>query len=475
MTHPKHRCGALILMVVLQLLAGPRVHGQATSSVVGVTSDSAGGALAGITVTLTNKETQAQFETKSDSEGNFRLDAIPVGRYSVTARILRFSTLTTELEVSVGQTASLNLTFRPIGVEVAAESPGISEAKPDQTYVEMKVFYATDRKPSGNRVPATFYSGERTPDGSLALGTCKVSIPNDHKIGKLESPKWWKLQFRQDPNREVVLLGVAPYSEGKFYSELASSVQATGDKKALVFIHGYDVTFEDAARRTAQLAYDLKFQGAPIFYSWPSKGAVGEYLADEATIEWAKPHLKEFLEQLAARSGADSIYLVAHSMGNRALTGALQDLMTQARATPAPHFREVILAAPDIDAGVFRQLSSSIQTASDRVTLYASSNDKALAFSKTLHDYPRAGESGENLVVQNGIDTVDVSAVDTGFLGHSYFGDNTSVMSDIHNLLAGTPAASRICLSSKPLANLKYWLYGPPGTYGCPVPLPEPQ
>jgi esterase/lipase superfamily enzyme len=251
-------------------------------------------------------------------------------------------------------------------------------------------------------------------------------------------------------------------------------VSATKEKKAFVFVHGFDVTFEDAARRTAQLAYDLKFQGVPIFYSWPSRGELAGYPADEATIDWVKPHLKQFLEEVAARSNATSIYLIAHSMGNRALTGALQDIATEKRSNPVPHFREVVLAAPDIDADVFRQLAASIETASDRVTLYASSNDKALAASKDFHQYARAGESGPNLVVVKGIDTVDVSAIDTSFLGHSYIADNASVIADIYGLLAGTPAGRRTCLSVANFASVTYWLYGPPGVSGCPVPLPGP-
>jgi esterase/lipase superfamily enzyme len=464
MIQPNFRLGALIWILALSLFAGPRAQGQATSAVVGSVSDDTGTMLPGVTVTLTNEETRAQLQARTDEAGNFRFNSVPVGRYSVTATVAGFAQLHRELQLSVGEAASLNLVF------------SLSQPPPpkEKNYVDMKIFYATDRKPSGDKAPATFYSSNRSPDETLALGTCNVSIPRDHRIGELESPKWWKLQFRQNPNRDVVLLGILPYSENKFYSELASDVKATKEKKAFVFVHGYDVTFEDAARRTAQLAYDLKFQGIPIFYSWPSRGVTTEYPADEATIDWVKPHLKQFLEQLAARSNATSIYLIAHSMGNRALTGALQDIVIQAKSNPVPHFREVILAAPDIDAGVFRQLAASIETAADRVTLYASSNDKALALSKNFHDYARAGESGRNLVVVKGIDTVDVTAVDTSFLGHSYFADNASVVTDIYGLLAGTPAAKRLCLSAESLVTLTYWLYGPPGVKGCPVPLPQP-
>ena len=70
---------------------------------------------------------------------------------------------------------------------------------------------------------------------------------------------------------------------------------------------------------------------------------------DETNAEWAVPDLKRFLADLGARSGARKIHLIAHSMGNRALTNALRELSTQADADLSA-FQEVILAAPDIDA-----------------------------------------------------------------------------------------------------------------------------
>ncbi len=54
---------------------------------------------------------------------------------------------------------------------------------------------------------------------------------------------------------------------------------------ALVFLHGYSVTFENAAIRAAQLGVDLKVTGAIAFFSWPSRGNPLFYTPDEATIE----------------------------------------------------------------------------------------------------------------------------------------------------------------------------------------------
>lgn len=110
---------------------------------------------------------------------------------------------------------------------------------------------------------------------------CPVSVPKDHRVGALESPTVLRLEFRQDPQRHVVLLGVHRQPAAEFYADLRACVARTARKEAFVFIHGYNVGFETAVRRTAQIAYDLKFEGAPIAYSWPSQEGLLSYTVDE--------------------------------------------------------------------------------------------------------------------------------------------------------------------------------------------------
>ena len=204
----------------------------------------------------------------------------------------------------------------------------------------------------------------------------------------------------------------------------------------------------------------MKFDGAPIFYSWPSQGGLLRYTVDETNAAWTMPNLKQFLLSVAQRSGAESVHLIAHSMGNRPLTAALQAL-----AAESPDgrrlFREVVLTAPDIDAEVFcRDIAPAIIRTADRVTLYASSNDKALNVSKQFHGYPRAGESGENLIIVAGVDTVDVSAIDSSLIGHSYYGSNDTVVADMIDLLvASKPPDLRRWLKPAGSGQGRYWVF----------------
>ncbi len=315
----------------------------------------------------------------------------------------------------------------------------------------------------------TNYGNDR---GTLVMGMCEVSIPSVHKEGEVESPSFLRLEIRQDPLKHVVLQSTEPLPQDEYFAQMKQRVANSPRKDVFVFVHGFNVSFEDAARRTAQIAYDLKFEGAPVFYSWPSQAGLLQYTVDETNVEWTVPHLRQFLLEIAENSGADSVNLVAHSMGNRALTNALKGLSYRLKGERI--FSEVVLTAPDIDAEIFkRDIAPQIIKTASRVTLYASSNDEALLLSKKIHGAPRAGDSGSNLMVIPGIETIDVSAVDTSLLGHSYYGSNQTVMSDMGQLLRNSPTDQRRWLGLMSRGGMSYWVFLNQETAGLRSPQPQ--
>jgi esterase/lipase superfamily enzyme len=193
-------------------------------------------------------------------------------------------------------------------------------------FTAVPVFYGTDRNATGDNTPARFYGNTR--GEQFRLGICIVSIPKDHRIGALESPTIWRLELQETPSKHVVLRSIRELSSHEFFASLQSTVAKSPTKQAFVFVHGFNVPFRDAARRTAQIAYDLNFDGPPILYSWPSRAELSPigYTSDEANVEWTIPHLKNFLREIATQSGAQIIHLIAHSMGNRALSAALRSI-----------------------------------------------------------------------------------------------------------------------------------------------------
>jgi esterase/lipase superfamily enzyme len=280
-------------------------------------------------------------------------------------------------------------------------------------------------------------------------------------MGELESPSVWKLEFKADPAKHVVLEQVVDEDRDNFFKQVSSRALNSMRREAFVFVHGFDNTFEDAARRTAQMAYDLAFDGAPILYSWPSQGKMDliNYNRDGRNAELSSTSLKSFLEQLATRTRATTIHVIAHSMGNRVLAASLREI---AKANK-PRFQQIALMAPDIDAMVFRNMAQAIHQTADRVTLYASSRDQALLASARFNGYRRAGEGGDNILVVPGIDTVDASAVDTSLLGalHQYYADNQAILGDLFHLLRGESPKSRFRLRNVHSAMGDYWLFEP--------------
>lgn len=304
------------------------------------------------------------------------------------------------------------------------QPPSITEAAAASDFVQVEVLYGTNRKRTP--APAIGYGSRRD---TLQFGTTFVSIPKAHRPGELESPAWYRLEFHDDPSHHVTLLQVTPLTRQGWRTRFQQSLQRSGGREALVFVHGFNVTFEDAARRTAQFAYDLGIDGVPVMYSWPSKGEVSAYTADEATAESAVPHFRRFLEEVAALTGSQRVDIVAHSMGNRIVTNTLRAMAAEA---PQRKFNQVILAAPDIDAEVFaEQIVPAIRPAAHRISMYASSHDRALMASQQVHAFRRAGQSGPEIMVLDGIETIDASTVDTDLLGHGYFAENKQVIDDM--------------------------------------------
>ncbi|WP_417381317.1 alpha/beta hydrolase [Gimesia sp.] len=353
-----------------------------------------------------------------------------------------------------------------------SEQPGPASAKPDveektekkQKHETVRVFYGTDRNLTGSTYPKQFFGTSRA---HLSLGFCDVSIPENHGAGKLESPKIWKLEFRENPDKHVVLKSVEPASGSEFLSHLRQTIEDSIEIKetdtgqlrvggeAFIFVHGFNNSFEDAARRTAQIAYDLKFKGAPVMYSWPSqeKGSIWAYKEDGRTAQWCEENVTLFIEAIARESGARKIHLIAHSMGNRVLSRALKNISQKlARTQEAePLFNEVILTAPDIDAQVFKDSIAPhiIQTA-ERFTIYSSSEDLALKASRVVNSFwhQRLGEGGSHLTVfpeYEKINVIDASEIDTNLfaLGHSYHADSNTVLSDVKLVFQGIPANQR--------------------------------
>ncbi|WP_433970278.1 alpha/beta hydrolase [Tunturiibacter gelidiferens] len=320
--------------------------------------------------------------------------------------------------------------------------------KPISTSEVIDVLFATDRESKATTTTGALPGFlNRLPDkADLSYGICHVSVPKRRSLGKIELPSVWTFWAKTDPQKYFNIKGYEPLSWSTFSNLLHDRVGRSEGKSCFVFIHGYNVSFDDAAMRTAQLSCDLKFLGVPILYSWASAADGGRYSKDEETVGLTIKRLTAFLTKLVQSSGAEQIHLIAHSMGNRALVNALDRLALQGDLGKKP-FSQVVLTAPDVPRKDVESLIKAASDKAERVTLYASSKDKALGLSKARHDYERLGKVYGYPYVLEGMDSIDASNVKTDFWGHSVFAKTRSVLGDLSALIAeGKPPRKRFGL-----------------------------
>ncbi len=317
--------------------------------------------------------------------------------------------------------------------------PRSAEAS-QETWDVVPVFYGTDRAAESNPQRLVFGWGRGR---KLQLGHALVTIPKTHEVPQIERPWTLKIPYfdvtlyaeSEDPARHFTMKEIKALTKEELLALVRERLAASARFKnhAFVFVHGYNTEFDYAIYRTAQIAYDLKFDGAPFLYSWPSGGRVASYTYDRESAQQSEPFLREFLQTVVRETGAKSVSVIAHSMGNQPLLGVLKELKLS--APPGVVISQVIFAAPDVDRDSFENVARDIPGFAGGVTLYAAGNDRALIVSRRFHGgVPRAGdvpEAGPLLVP--GVDTIDVTASSMDGLGlnHSGYAENNALLNDI--------------------------------------------
>ena len=346
---------------------------------------------------------------------------------------------------------------RPSGTAVGAAAP--AAAAPPNVCLDtnvctiVDVFYGTDRKlapaPTSERIA---YGADRA--NALALGHAFVTVPKAQRAkGTISRPSLLDIYLRGipaegDPAQHFTIPrnGIKVYaSEDEFLAAAKQHIATAGDFKnhAFIYIHGYAVTFESALYRAAQISYDLSPDGRPFgtafLFSWPSAGKADpfSYNYDQESADAAATHLREYIKLVSDKTGVENVHIIAHSMGNRVLIRALEQVaLTGAKA----RLNQIVLAAPDVDKEQFETVIAGVGQVAKGITLYASGSDNALRLSREARGggSPRAGEvrpPGPALV--KGMDTIDISAISTSVFswGHDTYAESTELLADIARIL----------------------------------------
>lgn len=358
------------------------------------------------------------------------------------------------------------------------------------------LFYFTNRKPSNDANIG--FLGEADPAGQIHFGIAKVEIPTAKKIRARE--KWypalaWEV-LQNSTLGQATPLPAAPALDKTdvttaistdtldgYIDDLRKVVSASHSQKVLVFIHGYNNSFVDGARRAALLAEQFKYPGVPVYLSWPSAGNTvlanssdsifpqSAYEADGTAVSNSCKDFVPVLRKIVQTFKPENVMVVAHSMGNRLLNYMLSTCPTEAPNTDHEiALGKAIFASPDVDVGELQAGVARYAGNVGSLTLYAMANDFALRTAENIMQMPqRAGIGGPRLAVIDKVNTVDATTVenqspDNDPLNHSSFFDVPQVKQDLYELLRWTDdITARRCTIEELDAKTgrTYWLISP--------------
>ncbi len=129
------------LLPTMMLASAVPAHAQVNSaSIAGTITDSQGGVLPGVTLTVTNAESGTVRTSVTEADGKYRVAGISPGRYNLTAELPGFQTIAVkDITLQIGQEFSrdfqLALSTLQESVTVTGEAPIVESTKSEVSTV----------------------------------------------------------------------------------------------------------------------------------------------------------------------------------------------------------------------------------------------------------------------------------------------------------------------------------------------------
>lgn len=340
---------------------------------------------------------------------------------------------------------------------------------------DLDMLYVTDRLNESNTGKRAIYKNSRSTAAAFGEATVKLKPEIDWEGLSRESDgasRDSRLSYSDVMAVEQGLFPDSPYlfsivdgqvvvdsatqselkrSRAHFRRLIIERLGARETNDVVLFVHGFNNSFEYAAQTLGGIWHFLQRRQVPILYSWPAgAGGLRGYFVDKVSGEFTIFHLKEVLRMLFEIPEIENLHIIAHSRGTDVVTSALRELIIEDRGNNRNskevfRIENLILAAPDLDYGVIRQrlMAEAFGSAFGKITVYTTNTDKALTISQLLMRGIRFG-----LLANDDIDKRDrsifervgnvsfVQAQDIrSFTGHDYFVSDPAVSSDLLSVI----------------------------------------
>ena len=229
-------------------------------------------------------------------------------------------------------------------------------------------------------------------EGQLRFGSFDAQIEPSLGLRAVFDPGKW---FR---NEEIDIRDEQELDQTEFVEQLQGMIRDSPHQSLLVIVHGYREQFPSALRKTAFVSHVLDINTPVLLFDWPGDQPGTPISAYRRAVEVAEASGTELaltLELVIREIQPDRLWLVANSMGGQVVADAFGLLYQEADLADAQtELEDVVLMAPDVDLDEFdNQFKREISALAQHLTVYVSSNDRALLASRIVNRGQRRGES----------------------------------------------------------------------------------
>jgi esterase/lipase superfamily enzyme len=289
----------------------------------------------------------------------------------------------------------------------------------------------------------------QAPAAGIAGKPTMIAVTTRNAVRGARSKPWFGSQRANQPSN--VRIQMSPPADGVFSAvglsdwsiktveaiPVGESFSAAGGRRdVLVYVHGFNQTFETAALDAARLSDGLKFRGDTMLFSWPSKNSLLNYIYDRESAMWSRDALEEMLDQLITDPSVGTVHIVAHSMGTMVTVEALRQLHDRRGAAMANRFGAVVLASPDIDIDGFKSSITRVGGFSRKMTVLTVANDRALSAMRDMAGgVTRVGIAEKAPLEALGLRVIDASDYAGSGLNHDLFLSNRQVREMIRRIM----------------------------------------
>lgn len=255
---------------------------------------------------------------------------------------------------------------------------------------EYRFLYVTNRAPGADENDlAQRFTSQR--HNQLSLGSFDATIQPSLGLGMLVNPTEW-LQ-----NEEIRLDNIRTLAQADFVEQLRGQVAGSPHRALLIVLHGFREGYESALRKTAFLGHVLDINAPVMLFDWPGDqgSGLGPYRRARDVAKASGAELASTLQLIVRDVRPEQIWVMANSMGAQVVVDAFSLLYQDDEfSDQSREIDHVVLTAPDIDHHQFNeQFKGELSALARHLTVYVSSNDRALLVSRLVNRGRRGGES----------------------------------------------------------------------------------